>query len=222
MALPIYSCPRVDRDLALSGKVDDPLWSQAEAAVLVDPVSGGPKKYRTTVQMLYNAQYLYIGFTCEDEFVWGTFTERDDPIFSEECVEAFICPSGRIRQYYELNVSPRNTVFDSFVLNGRPVGAGWRKFTAFNDFTCEGMITLTHIDGELGQPGARGWSAEYAIPFESLIGSDNLTPVPGEEWRINLYRIDSLERHTLDLYAWSPPGVNDFHIPWQFGILRFA
>jgi hypothetical protein len=222
MTLPLYTCTRVPRDLALSGKVDDPLWQQAEAVTLVDPVTGGAKRYRTEARLLYSDTHLYIGFTCEDAYVWGTYTERDAPIFSEECVEVFIAPSGKFRQYYELNVSPRNTVFDAFILNGRPLDAGFRKFTSFPDFTCEGLVTLVHVDGELGVPGARGWSAEYAIPFAGIIGSDNLAPVPGEEWRLNLYRIDSEEANQLDLYAWSPPGANDFHIPWQFGVLRFA
>ncbi len=220
MALPVYLCNRVSRPLTLTGKVDDPLWQHADAASLGDPVTGEPLKYRTTVRLLHDETYLYIGFECEDEYVWGTYTERDSSIFGEECVEAFICPSGKIRQYYEINVSPRNTVYDGYVLNASTPEK--RDIFSFVDYTCQGLMTRIHIDGELGVPGAKGWSAEYAIPFLSIIGSDNLVPVPGEEWRINLYRIDSEKRGELDLYAWSPPGKRDFHIPWQFGVLRFA
>jgi len=68
---------------------------------------------------------------------------------------------------------------------------------------------------------AKGWSAEYAIPFAAIIGSDNLAPQPGEEWRINLYRIDSPEPGHLEYCAWSPTGANDFHRPWRFGVLKF-
>lgn len=218
---PHYLCQRIDRNLTLTGKLDDPLWQSAEAVELTDPINGEPKPYHTTARLLYSAQYLYIGFACEDNFVWGSLTERDDPIFTEECVEAFICPSGKMRQYYEINVSPLNTVFDAFILNGREP-AGERRMTSFVDYTCEGMVTQVHIDGQLGVPGARGWSVEYALPFLSLIGNDHLIPEPGDEWRLNLYRIDSLRRNELDFAAWATVGIIDFHLPEHFGTLRFA
>lgn len=217
---PQYLCPRIDRDLTLTGKVDDPLWQSAKAVLLTDPIDGATKRYQTTARLLYNTRYLYIGFTCEDEYVWGSYTERDSPIFTEECVEAFICPSGKIRQYYEINVSPRNTVFDAFILNGREADGEWR-LTSFVNYTCMGLITGVHIDGELGVPGAKSWSAEYALPFRSLIGHDHLIPEPGDEWRLNLYRIDSTSHDTLDFYAWASTGKNDFHLPARFGTLRF-
>lgn len=218
---PLYTCARIERDLALSGKVDDPLWQLADAVLLTDPVSGAEKPYRTTARLLYNTQYLYIGFSCEDAYVWGEYTERDSPIFTEECVEAFICPSGKMRQYYEINVSPRNTIFDAFILNGREP-EGERNMLSFVDYTCAGLQTAVHIDGELGVPGARGWSVEYALPFHSLIGHDHLTPEAGDCWRLNLYRIDSLARNELDFYAWATVGKIDFHLPQYFGTLRFA
>lgn len=220
--LPIYRCPRIERELALSGRVDDPLWATAPVVKLSDPVTGQPPNKWTEARLLYHTNYLYIAFTCEDDYVWGTYTERDSPIFREECVEAFICPSGKLRQYYELNVSPRNTVFDAVILNGKSADGSTRRLTVLDSFTCEGLITLVHINGELGVPGANGYSVEYAIPFTSLIGPDHLIPEPGDEWRFNLYRIDSLEADKLDLYAWSPTGARDFHIPWKFGRLVFA
>ncbi len=217
---PRYLCPRIERDLVLSGKVDDPLWQTADVAMLTDPIDGTAKAPLSTARLLYNSSYLYIGFICEDAYVWGSYTERDSPIFTEECVEAFICPAGKVRQYYEINVSPRNTVFDAFILNGSERG-GERSMLSFVDYTCEGLITKVHIDGQLGVPGAKGWSVEYALPFLSLIGNDHLIPEPGDEWRLNLYRIDSMARDALDYYAWATMGKIDFHQPFNFGTLRF-
>jgi hypothetical protein len=221
MPLPSYTCQKIQRDLILTGKVDDPLWQQAEVVRLNDPIHGQAGRHRTTARLLYNARCLYIAFQCEDEHVWGTLTEHDSAIFTEECVEAFICPSGRMRQYYEINVSPRNTVFDAFILNGRPRNGERTNFRTWKDYTCDGLVTRVWIDGELGKPGAKGWSVEYAIPFPSIIGSDHLTPQPGEEWRLNLYRIDSPAPKHLEFYAWSATGANDFHLPWRFGVLQF-
>jgi hypothetical protein len=219
----IYECRRISSDIRLSGRADDPLWNQAQAVKLVNPISGKSCRYSTTVRLLYNDNYLYIAFECEDNYVWGTITGRDSSIFTEECVEAFICPSGKARQYYELDVSPRNAVFDAFILNGRSVsGTGGKGFRSWTKYTCDGMETHVNINGELGKPGAKSWTVEYAIPFSSIIGSDNLVPEPGEEWRINMYRIDSPVKGQLEYYAWSPTGANDFHRFWKFGILKFA
>lgn len=219
----VYECRQINSDIQLTGKADDPLWSQAQVAKLADPISGNPGRFKTTVKLLYNTKYLFIAFECEDDSIWGTITGRDSAIFTEECVEAFICPSGKTRQYYELNVSPRNAIFDALILNGRSEsgerGIGLRTW---KDFTCEGMETKVNIDGELGKPGAKSWSVEYAIPFSSIIGSDNLVPVQGDEWRANFFRIDSPAKGKLEFYSWSPTGANDFHRFWKFGILKFV
>jgi hypothetical protein len=221
MKLPHYHCCPISRDLLLSGKVDDPLWQRAETVPLVDAVRGQAGRYRTTVRLLHNDRYLYLAFQCEDQYVWGTHSEHDAPIYDEECVEAFLCPSGKTRQYYEIDVSPRGTVFDAFILNGRAQWGPRTNLCGLTQYTCEGLVTKIHIDGELGVPGARGWSAEFAIPFASLVGSDDLVPRAGEQWRMNLYRIDAPQAGQQELYAWSPPGVADFHCPWCFGVLEF-
>jgi hypothetical protein len=71
--------------------------------------------------------------------------------------------------------------------------------------------------------GTSGWSVEYAIPFTSLIGPDNLYPQAGDVWRMNLCRISS-PKHGNDhrYYSWATIGKVDFHLPWTFGTLRFA
>lgn len=218
---PTYRCFKIQRDLVLTGAMDDPLWQAARVAVLNEPVEGRPGRYRTTARLLYNDRYLYIGFRCEDELVWGTLTERDTPIYEEECVETFICPTGQPRLYYEINVSPLNTVFDAFILNGRPVGGPRVNFMGLHDYTCEGLITKVFVDGKLGQPGARGWSAEYAIPFKSLVGYEPGTPKSDTTWFLNLFRIDAPDPKKPEFYSWVPTGAIDFHRPWCFGMIRF-
>ena len=221
--LPVYECSRINSEIHLTGKADDPLWKQAKTLNLTDPVSGKPGKFSTTVKLLYNSRFLYIAFECVDDSIWGTITGRDSAIFIEECVEVFICPSGKTRQYYELNVSPLNAIFDAYILNGRSesgdTGIGLRTW---KDFTCEGMETKVNINNNPGENGVKSWTVEYEIPFTAIIGSDNLVPLPGEEWRINFYRIDSPIKGKLEFYAWSPTGANDFHRFWKFGYLKFA
>ena len=216
---PQYLCPRIARDLVSTGKVDDPCWQHTEAVLLTDPIDGSAKRYQRA-SLLYNTRYLYIAFTCEDEYVWGSYTERDSPIFTEECVEAFICPSGKMRQYYEINVSPRNTVFDAFILNGSEP-EGDRRMISFVEYTCEGLITCVHLEENSACPVQQDGRSNMRSP-SARSSATIISPLePGDEWRLNLYRIDSTVRDVLDFSAWATMGKNDFHLPERFGTLRF-
>ena len=61
-----------------------------------------------------------------------------------------------------------------------------------------------------------------AIPYTALIGTENPLPVPGTQWRVNLFRLDCPRPGQTDLYAWSPPLAFDAHLPWRMGYLTFT
>ena len=69
------------------------------------------------------------------------------------------------------------------------------------------------------QRTAHGWTAELAIPFESLMpGSAHR-----QAWRCNFYRIDRPKGESApELTAWSPTGLPQFHVTERFGYLIFA
>ncbi len=216
-----YTCQRIDREIDLTGRINDPLWKLAESIYLVDVVTGDSPDQKTEVRLLYSATRLYIGFRCEDDYIWGTFEERDSPVYQEECVEVFLNPAGSDHQYFEINVSPKNTIFDACILTNRINRRETEKLTGLTDFDAE-ITTKVHIEGEMDKPGkGRFWSVEYAIPFSELFGAPNPVPVPGDQWRINLYRIDSPKGKEKRYQAWNPTGKIDFHRPWKFGVLRF-
>jgi len=215
-------CRRIPRNLILSGKMDDPLWQQAEPQVLMDAVSGTKENFTTEVRVLYSGEYLYVGFYCEDDHVWGTLRDRDDPVYREECVEVFVCPSGKTHQYYEINISPKNVLFDACILNGRTADNPRNKFQGFHDFNLQDIQTRAHVEGILDVPGEAGsWKAEYAIPLEGLWGAPHIPPEHGDVWRVNFYRIDSPDRVRVDYYSWSTVHEANFHQPWKFGRIRF-
>jgi hypothetical protein len=220
--LPVYQCKLIKREIQISGKIDDPAWEEASKIRLVDNVSGEQADQLTEVRILYSGTTLYISFFSEDDYIWGTHNRRDSPIFNEECVEVFLNPGNSNHQYFEINVSPRNTLFDACILSNRNEEKGKEKFIGLTEFNPE-IRTLVHIEGEFGKPG-KGchWSVEYAIPFTELFGAANIIPQTGDQWRMNLYRIDCTREGISRYYAWSPTGIVDFHQPWKFGILEFT
>jgi len=108
--------------------------------------------------MLYDATTLYIRVQPAPIRSFGVrYANHDDAIYTEECVEAFLCPSGNIHYYYEINVSPLNTVLMHSSSTDGPRDTWPCEVNGLTDYHCEGLVTRVAIDGELGVEGARGW-----------------------------------------------------------------
>jgi hypothetical protein len=213
-----YRCPKVADPPTIDGRLDDAAWKLAPPVRLVLSETGSPAAKKTIARMCWDDSCLYVSFDCEDEDIWGTYTQRDDPVYNEEVVEVFASPACDLKHYFELNVSPRNVVFDSHVFD--PV-AGHPSAPTTSLWNCEGLRTAVCVDGTLDcrTDTDKRWSAELAIPFAGLGTS---TPKPGQRWRLNLYRID-LSPKPVEFQAWSPTLVTPaaFHIPERFGTVFF-
>jgi hypothetical protein len=216
---PVYNCPKVAVPPVIDGKLDDDAWKRAPEVTFVLCTTGEPITKSTRARMCWDNECLYIAYECADTDIWGTMTKRDDPVFQEEVVEAFIDPDCDLRYYYEFNVSPRNVIFDAFISN--PDGMNPDDKTQFG-WNCDGVRSAVVVDGTLDDrtDTDRGWTCELAIPFAGL---ERKTPKPGERWRANLYRID-LTPKPAEFQAWSPTLCTPprFHVPSRFGTIFFS
>jgi hypothetical protein len=97
-----------------------------------------------------------------------------------------------------------------------------------------GLRYEVHIDGTLNDPSDTdtGWSVELALPWTDLaqFNSNQTPPAPGDEWRMNLMRIEwnhevadgeYRKGEEQDFWVWSPQYVVDMHKPEQWGVLEF-
>src|SRR5581483_8361662 len=70
---------------------DDSAW---ENASLITPLwladGSSPATQATRVRVCFDDIALYVRFDCDDRDIWGTFTQRDEPIYDEEVVEVFL------------------------------------------------------------------------------------------------------------------------------------
>src|ERR1051325_9659467 len=116
--IPTIIVQRLRAGITIDGNVRKPEWRAIPPArfghTTGDDAEPAPA---TTLRIGYTDSHLYIAFECEDADIWGTLTDRYDPIYDEEVVENFLCPTGDVRRYYEINVSPRNVLFDAIVEN---------------------------------------------------------------------------------------------------------
>jgi hypothetical protein len=254
--LPIYRCPRIATPVRIDGDIHKPVWQSvpphwlrpaagapsdapipSDKALFADnpaPYTLHPTPYPlsfqpTAFRACWTDTHLYIAFQCVDRDIWGTCARRDDPLYEEEVVEAFLAPTGDVRYYYEFEVSPRNIIFDASVhspdLNRRTM----RVDTAWN---CPGLQTAVRLHGPLRDTPpntrtpehpntlSRWWSVEIAIPFAAFHGAGS--PRPDDAWRANFYRIDRAE--PPEFTAWSPTLEDppNFHVPERFGFLVFG
>ena len=198
----------------IDGVLDDPAWQNATPLTLVDSLDGRPAPLRTTARLTWDDEALYVAFESEDPDVWGTFRNRDDPIYTQEAVEIFIDADADGRTYDEIEVSPHNVVFDAyFPARRQGMDLSWDS----------GLQSAVKVNGTIDDASDRdkGWTVEMRIPFARLHSVPHVPPQPGDRWRFNLYRLEMPDRKNVQGQAYSPLFVGDFHAVDRFAWLVF-
>jgi hypothetical protein len=154
-------------------------------------------------------------FSASDDLVRATFVEYDAPLYQEDVVEVFLAPDVPER-YFEIEISPRGSVFDAMIESPDGVRATMR---VDRDWNCEGLMAAVRRVTE--SDGTVTIDTVVRVPFASL---GRTTPVTGETWRANFFRIDRHPQHGDELSAWQPTFrlPTDFHVTSVFGTLRFG
>jgi hypothetical protein len=175
---------------------------------------GAPPRLATSVAVWFDGEALHVLFSCADDRVEATHTRHDAPLYEEDVVEIFVAPE-RLERYYELEVSPRGTLFDASVDSPDLDRATMHVDRAW---TCEGLMAAVRSITE--GDGSTTTDTIVRVPFASLGRSE---PGDGETWRINFFRIDRHPERGDEYSAWQPTMKNpaDFHVPAAFGTVRF-
>ena len=180
----------------------------------MDSLDGRPTQFRTTARIVWDDEALYVAFDCEDPDVWGTFTNRDDPLYTQEVVEIFVDADADGRTYDEIEVSPHNVVFDAyFPARRQGMDTSWDS----------GLQSAVKVPApSTTRPTATGagrWRC--ASPSPGCTAVPHIPPSPGDRWRFNLYRLDLPDRKNAQGQAFSPLFVGDFHAVDRFAWLVF-
>ncbi len=202
----------------LDGNLEDSAWQIATQSVLKENSTGNQVQdpaLVTYVMTCYDANNLYIAFLCQDPDIWSTFTQRDEYLWKEEAVEVFIDVDDIPENYVEIEVSPANVLFDSYIVDPDNIDV---PATAMLNLS--GIRTAVHVNGSLNKRGDsdKNWSVEIAIPFKDLITERTKEITLETEIKINFYRLDHNRGSERGAYAWSPTG-GGFHKPSVFGRL---
>jgi hypothetical protein len=181
---------------------------------LVITESGGKPLQATVVRLAWDEEALHVRFDCEDRDAWGTFQNRDEPLWQEEVVEVFLAPGEEDPvDYAEFEVSPLGVVFDARIHNPTSLR---KDMTADVAWDCPGLRWQAGR-GE-NREGRQDWWAELAIPWQGVS-----TDRP-RLWRANFYRVERPRDGEAEYTAWSPTLARpaDFHKPTRFGVLELG
>ena len=186
-------------------------WTDVPALspfVLAD--GSGVALQQTCLRVCHDFRTLYVRFDCEDRDIWGTYNQRDEPIYDEEVVELFIAAgeSDPIR-YLEFDISPNGVLFDARIYN--PTSER-HDIIAEMSWDCDGV--QWHAER---RDADHRWWASLAIPWGSIRPPGKLPAI----WRADFFRIERPRDGPAEFSCWSPTMTEpaDFHKPAFFGTL---
>jgi Domain of unknown function (DUF5916) len=176
---------RIDRPIKLSGDLSDSLWSLGQYVELgyeIQPGDNTKPRQRSVATILYNAEYLYVGYRFYDtdpSQIRANVSDRDR-MFSDDFAIVGIDTYGDYQRMYEFIVNPRGIQGD-MLRQGNDEDDSfetvWESAAAIND---------------------SGWTAEMAIPLKSI----RFPSKPVQQWVLLLGRV--YPRESQYIYSWTP------------------
>jgi hypothetical protein len=156
--LPPYQPLRISENPALTGRLDDPVWQQAEAVsdfMQTDPIAGADPTERTEARILYNNEFLFVGIRCfdrEPKKLIQVSLDRDFSIGNEDGTAFIIDTYNDKSNGYNFLSNASNARWDAQV-----TGDGSNQDDAFNTF----WDVASQVD-------SLGYTTVYRIPWSSL------------------------------------------------------
>jgi hypothetical protein len=226
--VPELDVPHIDgAAVAIDGKLDEAAWARAaQTGAFVVPRHGQVDPAAAiggSARVFYDDAHLYLAFIVADDDLAGGFPAgaRDAHLWTRDTVEVMIDPDGDgdNRDYYEIQISPQNLVFDSrFDDYNQPRGGAAGPF-GHEDWTAD-IDSAVAVSGTLDDARDRdeGYVVEARVAFASFAKARRLPPAPGDVWRANFYAMENNAG-----LAWSPIlGQGNFHRASRFGRLVFG
>ncbi|HTJ45066.1 MAG TPA: carbohydrate-binding family 9-like protein [Kofleriaceae bacterium] len=197
--------------ITVDGKDNDSGWRGAVASGEFPTAEGSPDPSgKTVARMTYDDTALYLFISSDDTDVASQYKNQDDSLWKEDTVELFIDADGNRHGYVELQVNPNNAHFDTWWPNTRAQPDD-KTYTA-------PMTSAVNMRGTLDNRDDtdQGWDVEIAIPWAAVKGKDEamnvrLPPQPGDQWRMNVVRVDKGKDASIAAASWNKITYQDFH-----------
>jgi hypothetical protein len=193
---------RVSGAITLDGALSEADWQVGEwnsgFTVLDRPDT--PATPRTDFKVLYDDANVYFGIRLAEPDVGdlrASVAERDGKVYSDDCVEVMIDPTGERVEYYHFVVNPLGTLYDAQLRQAGHVRTA--------EWSCEAEAAAHVGEGE--------WTVELRIPVVAL----GLTAASTGDWAVNVARERRVAGHGLSTFC---PMTGGFHQPALYAVLK--
>jgi hypothetical protein len=216
----VYLVHESEQPITIDGRLDEPVWQRAD--VLSRFFVFSPENARinspTEVRMLWDAEFFYLAYQCEDKDIWSFSDKPDDSLWDGDVAEFFVKPSRDQMLYYEFVIAPNATVFDARYPSRGAGGAN--RFKAWES-GIRVASTVNGTDNDYGDEDL-GYIIEVAIPWEAFREAGK--PSIGTEWTFGAFRYDysKLFEEPLLLKSFSGEALHGFHSYESYGAMRFV
>ena len=232
----IQPVPKITQPPVVDGNLFEIVWQKAALLSPFQNADGtGEPRNPTETFLMWDAENLYIGvkaYLAESQLPHISQTQRDSPIWEDECIEILIDPNLQTDIYYHFVINPIGAFFDQMV--NAPGQPDFRFAPHDVQLTLDPktMQTAFNTDSEWNsntkvatQINATFWSIEVALPREMLekLSKSDLQDKPALEnrWFFNIHRkayssavnTEDLAPTTQREYSYWLPTYNSEH-PW--------
>ena len=193
--IPHYQVYRTTNGITVDGKLDEQEWQFAPRSPnFRDLISGAETIHDTQAAVLWDEEFLYVGYWVEEPNLQASITERDGLIYNNNDVELFIAGKDG---YYEFEINSFGTIYEVFFIWEEAYKTGgYDKMTGFGinepgrrafngvgykshpkgprigfwNWDLEGLKSAVYTDGTINndKDRDRGWTVELAIPWASI------------------------------------------------------
>lgn len=231
----IYNCFKTAEKIVVDGKLIEGAWEKAPEVLFCDKVNGSVPLLKTRGKMIWDDDYFYVCFECEDPDVWARTGLRDNEVPEnlvfpislpkkktewyrleteimnlDKFVKISIDPDSDGKCVIEFYINPINNILDVWYPDGERPDESPRVA-----WTCPGVISAVYIDGTLNTSHDvdRGWSVEFAIPWKSIkfLTKGACPPKPGDIWTGHFCRIHRKQFGQLYGSCWTWPVIGASH-----------
>src|SRR5512140_739191 len=186
--------PRIDSDIAVDGRLDEPVW--ARAAVLTDfsqysPVDGVPAEDSTEVRVWYSGSAIYFGIRARERHgtVHATVADRDH-ISGDDNVTILLDTFHDGRRAFLFEVNPLGIQADGIRSEGAGNAGNAQDFTGID-------LSPDFVFQSRGHVTPDGYEVEVRVPFKSI----RYQSAPVQDWGINIVR---QVQHSGFQLTWTP------------------
>ncbi|MCX5642272.1 MAG: carbohydrate-binding family 9-like protein [Candidatus Omnitrophica bacterium] len=221
-----YACAFTSAPIKVDGFLDEPAWEKAQILNFIRPVTFREPISKTEGRLLYDKEYLYVGFKAYDQDIWSYHTERDSITCHEDVLEIFIKPDPVAHPdgpdpYYNFEINALGTVMDAFNVK-RGAAGNYNRWSSWN---CNSLKVAIQIKGTINDWRDKDeyWAMEVAIPFAGLPSLAGKNPRKGDNWLFHLSRYDYSVYlpEGREITSCAPLSKADFHFYEDWLKLRF-